>query len=185
MTTAELAVAKKEEESGDAMTSISRYLSALRPAGFSNGDHATLRRMFLKRESVFEGVVVKLLLSAGVDRRAYERDFSAWRLVAHVAALLSGTARLRAHDSRRGLGLALEEAGLSENRLMRLTAARGAALHDQLAVAGRMMAQRGAEPTNLWTLLDLAGSDPKKAERARIRIVQDYYTAARQQGDDT
>lgn len=185
MTTVEHAVTTAEEESGDAMVLISRYLSTPRPMGLSTGDHATLRRMFLKREAVFEGVVVKLLLSAGVDRRAYERDFGAWRLVAHVAALLSGTARLRAHDPRSGLGLALEEAGLSENRLMRLTAARGEALDDQLALAGRMMAQHGAGPTNLWTLLDLAGSDPKKAERARIRIVQDYYTSARQQGDDT
>lgn len=183
MTAVENAIVTAEEESSDAMVLISRYLSTLRPAGLSNGDHATLRRMFLKREPVFEGVVIKLLLSAGVDRRAYERDFGAWRLVAHVAALLSGTARLRAHDSRYGLGHALEAAGLSENRLMRLTAARGEALYDQVALVGRMMAQRGAGPTNLWMLLDLAGSDLQKAERARIRIVQDYYTAARSEGD--
>ena len=176
-------VATTEEKPADAMTSISDYLGKPRYTGLSTGDHATLRRMFLKSAPVTEGAVVKLLLSAGVDQRAYERNYPAWRLVAHVAALVSGTARLRAHDGRRGLGAALEEAGLSENRLMRLTAARGESLYDQLALAGRMVAQHGAGAFNLWTLLDLAGVDSKRAERARIRIVQDYYSAARAKGE--
>jgi CRISPR type I-E-associated protein CasB/Cse2 len=162
-----------ERTSKDAMASISGQLVVL-----STGEHALLRRMYLTEKPAADGAVVKLLLHAGIAAHVYERDYSAWRLLAHVSALLSGTGRARVHDGRRGLGAALHDAGLSESRLLRLTAARGPALVDQIVRAARMLAQADEAPINLWTLLHLAGREPQKAEAARIRVAQDYYSAA-------
>jgi CRISPR type I-E-associated protein CasB/Cse2 len=153
-------------------------------AHLSTGDRAALRRIYLTRSHEADGVVVGLLHRAGVTLPPREDVFAPWRLLAHVAALLSGTAGTAAHAPGRRLGTALYAAGYSENRLLRLTAARGPALHDQIIRAGRMLAQAGEAPVNLWTLLHLAGRAPKAAEEARIRIAQDYYAArARSEGD--
>jgi CRISPR type I-E-associated protein CasB/Cse2 len=81
------------------------------------------------------------------------------------------------HAPGRGFGRALHEAGYSENRLMRLTAARGDALVDQVLRAGRYLAQAGAVPINLRTVHDLIADEPARAEAARLRIARDYYTA--------
>jgi hypothetical protein len=161
------------EKTKDAVASVASHISVL-----STGEHALLRRMYLTGKPAADGAVVKLLHHAGLEPRDYARNYPAWRLLVHIAALLSGTGKAQPHDRRKGWGAALHEAGLSENRLMRLTAARGEALSGQLVLAGRMVAQAGKGPANLWHLLDLAGADPKRAEAARIRIVQDYYAAA-------
>ena len=144
----------------------------------STGDRAALRRIYLTQSNKADGVVVGLLHRAGVPVPERAGAFAPWRLLAHVAALLSGTGGEQPHAPQRRLGTALHAAGYSENRLLRLTAARGPALHDQIVRAARMMAQGGHGPVNLWTLLHLAGRDPDKAEEARIRIAQDYYSAA-------
>jgi CRISPR type I-E-associated protein CasB/Cse2 len=154
-----------ETEHDDPVKLIGRQLAVL-----STREHALLRRMYLHH--------------AGVTPARYERDYPAWRLLTHVAALLSGTGKEQPHSRRAGFGTALQAAGYSENRLLRLTAARGAALHDHIILAGRMLARAGKAPVNLRTLLDLAGRDPDKAEQARLRIAQDYYAAAaRPEGD--
>lgn len=144
----------------------------------STGDRAALRRIYLTQSSKADGVVVGLLHRAGVTIPERSEAFAPWRLLAHVAALLSGTGGEQPHAPGRRLGTALHSAGYSENRLLRLTAARGPALHDQIVRAARMLAQAGERPVNLWTLLHLAGRDRDKAEDARIRIAQDYYSAA-------
>jgi CRISPR type I-E-associated protein CasB/Cse2 len=157
----------------DPVASIGGHLSVL-----STGDHALLRRMYLTGKPAAEGVVIKLLHHAGVAPAEYNRDYPAWRLLVHVAALLSGTGRKNPHSPEAELGSALQAAGYSENRLLRLTAARGAALHDQILLAARILAKAGGGSINLWTLLHLALRDADKAERARVRIAQHYYTAA-------
>jgi CRISPR type I-E-associated protein CasB/Cse2 len=150
----------------------------------STGDRARLRRIYLTRSYEADGVVVGLLHRAGVPVSDHAEAFAPWRLLAHVAALLSGTGGVQSHAPGRRLGTALHAAGYSENRLLRLTAARGPALHEQIIRAARMLAQAGQAPVNLWTLLHLAGRDRDKAEEARIRIAQDYYgAAARSEGD--
>lgn len=167
------------EERKDAVARISQHISVL-----STGDHALLRRMFLTNKPAAEGAVVKLLNHSEVEPAEYNRDYEAWRLLVHVAALLSGTGRVKPHADGGRLGAALQAARFSENRLLRLTAARGSRLHEQIVLAARMLAQAGQVPVNLRTLLHLAGRDPDKAERARIRIAQDYYAAqARSEGD--
>ena len=150
----------------------------------STGDRAALRRIFLKRSSGAIGVVEGLLHRAGVAPSDDEEARAPWYLLAHVAALLSGTGGEQPHAPNKRLGAALQAAGYSESRLLRLTAARGGALEGQIVRAARMLAQGAQGPVNLWTLLHLAGRDPAKAEEARIRIAQDYYAAqARSEGD--
>jgi len=149
------------------------------------GDRAALRRIYLTDSYRANGVVIRLLHHAGVTVFLSQETIAPWRLLVHVAALLSGTGGGHAHSPARQVGSALQAISFSENRLLRLTAARGAALYDQIILAARMLAQRGEASVNLWTLFHLAGRDPAKAEEARIRIAQDYYAAAARSGGDT
>ena len=121
--------------------------------------------------------MIGLLHRAGVSAPEGLVSYEPWRLVAHVAALLSGTGGEQPHAPGRSLGRALHAAAYSENRLLRLTAARGPALSAQIIRAARMLAQAGLAPVNLWTLFHLAGRDPDKAEEARLTIAKDYYAA--------
>lgn len=146
-------------------------------AHLSSGRRAQLRRLYLTESHAADGIVIDLLHRAGVTAPTDLRAFDAWRLLAHCAALLSGTGGLQPHAAGRRLGTALHAAGLSENRLLRLTAARGAGLEAQLIRAMRMVAQHGEAPVNLHTLFDLIGDDPDDAEAARLRIAHDYYAA--------
>ena len=60
---------------------------------------------------------------------------------------------------------------------MRLTAARGPALDDQVVHAARYLAQDGSGPVDLRTVRNLVGDDPARAEEARMLIARDYYSA--------
>ena len=170
--------AADDEAPKDPVASIAGQMQHL-----STGDRALLRRLYLTQTSSSrsyqaDGVVVKLLHRAGVTTPDHLPAYEPWRLLTHVAALLSGTGAEQPHASGRRLGAALHAAGYSENRLLRLTAARGQPLSDQIIRAARMLAQAGEAPVNLWSFYHLAGRDPKAAEEARIRIAQDYYSAA-------
>ena len=157
---------------------------AAQVAHLSTGDRAALRRIYLTKRHEADGVVIGLLHRAGVALPSQAEAFAPWRLLAHVAALLSGTGGEQPHAPGRRLGLALHAAGYSENRLMRLTAARSEALNGQIIRAARMLARGGQAPVDLWTLFHLAGRDADEAEEARIRITQEFYTAkARAEGD--
>lgn len=155
-------------------------------AKLSTGDRARLRRMYLTQSHEADGVVLGLVHRAGMELGEASTAFERWRLLAHVAALLAGTGGLQSHAPGRRVGRALYDAGYSENRLLRLTAARGPALEGQIIRVARMLAQAGAGPINLWTLFNLAGRGPeraKAAEEARIQIARDYYAAAAREGD--
>lgn len=173
--------AAEDEADGaeDAMASISRQIR-----GLSTGDRAGLRRIYLTERHEADGVVIGLLHRAKLDIPVQPEAFAPWRLVAHVAALLAGTAGDASHAAGTRLGFALQSAGYSENRLLRLTAARGVAVHGQIIRAARVLAQKGQGPVNLWTVFDLAARNPRRIEAARLRIAQDFYTAAaRSEGD--
>jgi hypothetical protein len=165
------------------MDSIADQLEEL-----SNGDHALLRRMYLTRgRRQADGVVLGLLHRAGIDLEKVERNqelYARWCLVAHVGALLSGTTRRVTHTPHARLGEALLAAGYSENRLLRLTAARGEPLRDQIVRAARVLAQAGETRIDLWAIYHLAAGASDLAEKARIRLAQGYYAAAaRSEGD--
>lgn len=159
----------------DPIASVAGQMTVL-----STGDRARLRRIYLTRSYQADGVVAGLLHRAGVEVPEREESFAPWRLVAHVAALLSGTAGVNPHAKGRRFGTALQAAGYSENRLLRLTAVRGAALHEQIALAARRIAHADEGPIDLWTVLRFAGlraDQAQAAEEARIRIARDYYAA--------
>lgn len=158
----------------DAVASLAGQIPYL-----STGDRAALRRMMLTGSADADGVVIGLLHRAGVAEAGWRSDaaFSRWRLIAHVAAVLSGTAALPPHAPGRRVGRALFAARYSENRLLRLTSARGTALDDQVIRAARFLAQAGEGPVDLNTIRDLVGGQADRAEHARLRIARDYYSA--------
>lgn len=145
----------------------------------STGDRAALRRLYLTKSGHADGVVIGLLTKAGVPDAAWRgpTSFARWRLIAHVAGVLSGTAAVAPHSPVSALGRALHTAGYSTNRLMRLTTARGPALVDQVVRAARYLAQAGQVPVDLRPLRDLVGADAARAEAARLRIARDYFSA--------
>ncbi|MBB3982551.1 CRISPR type I-E-associated protein CasB/Cse2 [Sphingobium fontiphilum] len=146
----------------------------------STGNRAALRRIFLTRSADADGVVMGLLSAAEVPEAEWRGPASLkrWRLIAHVAATLSGTAGVNPHSPMRPLGQALQAAGFSENRLMRLTTARGPALIDQIVHAARYLAQAGQVQIDLRTVRALVSDRADIAEDARLRIARDYYSAA-------
>ncbi len=69
------------------------------------GERAALRRLFLTRSNPAMGVVTGLVLRAEVPNAEWLRPatFEHWQLLAHVAAVLSGTAAVPPHH--RGVSL--------------------------------------------------------------------------------
>lgn len=145
----------------------------------STGDRAALRRLFLTRSAAADGVVIGLMHRAGLSEAAWRDDaaFSRWRLLAHFAAMLSGTAGEAPHQRGKSLGRTLHAAGYSEHRLMRLTSAKGPALPDQINRVARILAASGQGAVDLWTVLDLSFGTNDRAEQARLKIARDYYAA--------
>lgn len=152
---------------------------AARVAGLATGDRANLRRMTIASPARTAGTVSGLLISAGLNDVGKMSDiaFRRWSIIAHCAALLSGKERNNAHAPgwENGLGRRLQAVGYSENRLMRLTSAKGAALEGQVVHAVRFIAQSGGGPIDLRTIRDLL--NPEKAEFARLAIARSYYSA--------
>ena len=183
--TTQRAVASAPLTNGDAMEQLAKEVREL-----STGDRALLRRLFLVQSSSSrsyeaDGVVVGLLHRAEILVPARTDLYEIWRLVAHVAALLTGTGNdpPMAHDRRKSLGEALQKASYSELRLLRLTAARGPVLVDQIVRAARVVSrsdqgQGDRRAVNLWTVFYLAGGRPAEAEAARLDIAKSYYDAA-------
>jgi hypothetical protein len=145
-----------------------------------NGDKAALRRTYLTDSYHSEGVVQSLLFKARVDSAALaEAEFQSWRLMAHAAAVISGTSKRAPHSDDRSLGRSLQIAGLKEAAILRLLTARGPALPDQIRRIARLLARGGdgTVPTNLKTLRELADPEVDTAEEARRRIARDFYAA--------
>lgn len=168
--------ARTAPEKKDPVASIAGQIPHL-----PTGQRAALRRMYLTRNRPDEavGVVMGLLHRAGVPHleRIDQAPFERWSLLAHVAAILSGTAAQAPHVPHRSFGRALWEAGYSENRQMRLTSAHGPALDDQVRLAAQFLARAGTGPIDLWTIRRLIGDDSVQAEAARLEIARDYYNA--------
>ncbi len=145
-----------------------------------NGDRAQLRRVYLTERHAADGIIIGLLHGAGITSVVQPEAYRPWRLFVHCAALLSGAGEKGEypHSIGRKLGAALHDMGMSENRLLRLTSARGPTLDAQVIRAVRMLVQRKREAVNLLTLFDLVGNDPGQADAARRRIARDYYAAA-------
>ena len=167
-----------EADRKDVVASIAGQITRL-----PTGDRALLRRLFLTQSSSSrshqaDGIVVGLLHRAGLTVPESSERYKPWRVLVHVAALLSGTSGDDPHAPKRRVGAALHEAGYSPNRFLRLTAARGPALDAQIIRAARVLAQARSGPVDLWSVLHLAGIDPDRAEEARLHIAKAFYSAA-------
>ena len=160
----------------DAVASIGARIARL-----PTGSRAALRRLFLTRSNAAIGIVTGLLIEADVPPAAWrgEVGFARWELLAHVAAVLSGTGAVDPHRPGRAFapGRRLQEAGYSELRLLRLTSARGLALQDQIVRAVRVLAASGMVPVDLRTLHALTDSDAARADDARLQLARAYYAA--------
>ncbi len=164
-------------KSQDVMTKLSAEIADLSP-----GDRAALRRIFLTKRHDADGVVIKTLHKIDKNILSYPNELPSWRLLMHVAALLAGTGRKPSH-SRRSVGAALHAADYSENALLRLLAARGPMLHDQVRRAARRLAQKDKGPINLWTMLGLISSKISRVEEARLEIARGFYAAEAQSAE--
>lgn len=149
-------------------------------AGLTNGKRAQLRRIYLTGRLEADGLVMGLLHGADVSVRPEPEALRPWKLLVHCAALLSGTGREGApsHASDKPLGAALHAAGISEDRLLRLTSARDR-MQDSLVVqAMRRVERENKGPVNLRTLFDLIRyADDERGAAARLRIARDFYAA--------
>lgn len=166
-----------DTEPEDILTSIGDQIVDL-----GSGDRASLRRLYLTHSSTSrsreaDGVVIGLLHGAGLTVPRRSEDFEVWRLIMHVAAVLSGTAKQHPHSNNGRLGLTLFDAGISENRLLRLLSARGPLLHDQIRLIARSIEQAKEVPTDLWPIFHLVGRDNAQADAARLCIARDFYAA--------
>lgn len=146
-----------------------------------NGDKAALRRMYLTNSYRADGVVQALLSRAQSDAASsHGAMFESWRLLAHAAAMISGTTGRFPHTDKRSLGRSLHLVGLKKNAINRLLTARGSGLADQVRRLIRVLARGDGTsiPTNLATLRDLGDPDPQTAEAARRLIARDFYAAS-------
>jgi hypothetical protein len=146
----------------------------------SNGDKAALRRMYLTKSYRADGVVQALTQRARIDLPPEDdAGFESWRILAHAAAIISGTGGRFPHSEGRSLGRSLQKVGLREDSILRLLTARGPALSDQVRRIVRILARGDSEaiPTNLLTLRQLADESPTVAEDARRLIARDFFAA--------
>lgn len=148
----------------------------------SAGEKASLRRMDYANPN--SSAFWKLMSQRGMDGV----DVSKWGLITQGIALMAhgGTA----HRPRIAVGRALylggeqqpgERGFYSEERLAKLLATRGTALHDLLTRVFRMLANEGAAfnwHEMAWFILN-DGYDVDEADQSRIRIARAYYGAAR------
>lgn len=144
-----------------------------------NGERAQLRRSYLTGRYEAEGIVARLLVQADVAISPRSDAFNRWKMLVHCAAVLSGTGRKGASPHARGnsFGAALFQAGLKENRMLRLTSARGRMFDSLLVQTIRRLAQQGVGPVDLYTIFGLLSDRDDKAEEARLRVARDFYTA--------
>lgn len=133
-------MSKPETETERRALSIAVALAAASP-----GEKADARRMGPAGSPLFWRQVARL----GIPR--WQED--GWLRFTRLVAFLTPASRETSiHDGKRPLGAVLHEAGLSEQRLARLLAARGASRDDALERAIRMIARK----TTGLSVVDLA-----------------------------
>ena len=137
----------------------------------STGEHAALRRMDPSSIGPAAFAFERLWVQAG----APESDPERWALIVHALALARGR-----HDPRRPTGAALQEVGLTEQRLNLLLAADLEVLFDLLPRLARRLDARAAA-LDWLPLADIvlnAGRNEVEADRARLRIARAYARAS-------
>ena len=155
---------------------IGRMIARLGRQDLSRGDLAALRRMDPDRPHVPAFIV--LMLDAGAPEAWTTRveDAQCWALIAHAMALM-----VPAHHRKEArVGKALQLADISEPRVARLLAARGAQFRAQIPRLARRLAS-SHQPVNWQELghmiLAEGRDDIDRLETSRLRVARDYYSA--------
>lgn len=138
------------------------------------GERAALARLDPDRLRPHQiGALAKALALADIDTSLWrEGDWSRWALIAQGMALAG-------HDEKEHLGKQLFDAGVSESRVTRLLVSKGDAFRQQVPRLFRLMASRGCAPNwrELGMLILRVEQKDDRAERLRLRIAGDYYSA--------
>lgn len=142
--------------------------------GLGPGARAALRRgdpITVMRQAAFHRLVAR----ARVDESVLAADgWLRWATVLHAMAI---AIRPGAPLSQRPAGEALASAGYSESRFMRLLAADGDTLRDQIVLLARFMHSRdeSLDWRDLGELVLADGIRPHTTERVRLRLARSYY----------
>ena len=154
---------------------IGKMTAHLARSTLSRGDTAPLRRM--DPEHPHEPAFILFMLEAGAPESwTWElEDARSWALIVHAMALMAP----HHHDRGTSVGAALHRAGVSDQRVARLLAARGVQFRKQMGRLVRRLAQ-AVQPVNWLELADLItaeAGDADRLDRLRLRIARDYYSA--------
>jgi CRISPR system Cascade subunit CasB len=147
--------------------------------GFGTGPRAALRRMDLRDPDALAEPALQCLLVQVLPVEWSGRDVMRdWALLAHLLALSAPGL----HVGGGSLGAALQAAGFSESRLLRLLGADRDTLTVLLPRACRFLAAKAQRlnPAELIRLIRAASShEPEVLERMRTEIARGYYRAQR------
>jgi hypothetical protein len=144
----------------------------------ATGPLAELRRMDLTHPDTMTFAAVSVIPAVAAFARV-EGDAGEMDILRRLAAAAQIMALKPGDLQPWGLGKAMVDAGLTENRLRSLLAARGPALRDIARTLSRRLARApGPLPyRELGRLILLDGRDPQAAEETRINLARDYRRA--------
>lgn len=144
-------------------------------AALDKGEQAALARLDPEAPRPHQvGALARALVLAGIAPDDWQpATWQRWALLAHGMALAG-------HDGSDRLGTQLARAEVSESRVTRLLTARGDAFRQQVPRLLRLMASRGIAPNWLefGALILATDREEPNAERLRLRIAGNYYSAA-------
>jgi CRISPR system Cascade subunit CasB len=135
------------------------------------GDLAELRRM--DPDAPDAAAFFRIL--ARVAPTATPKTIRKLALIAQIFALKPEPQRSDDEARPINLGLAMEQADISESRVQRLLSARDAALRDQVRLLARRLANAGFMP---WRdLANLILAEDERLDDLRLKIARDYWRA--------
>ena len=150
---------------------VARISGTLASATYSRGSLAALRRGSpdsLLHEPAFH----RLILPIDDGELTHSGELR-WAVAVQGIALLSSPGQ---KSELQQAGALLAGAGYSEQRLARLLASSGSAIHDQVLLACRFLRGRrvGGMPMQLFELA-LAEHQPRRLDRLRFECAREYY----------
>jgi hypothetical protein len=171
-----------------ALHDIARHVRLLLQTD-ATGPLAELRRMDPTHPDTMAFAAVSVMPAVAAFARV-EGDAGEMDILRRLAAAAQIMALKPGDLQPWGLGKAMVDAGLTENRLRSLLAARGPALRDIARTLSRRLARApGPLPyRELGRLILLDSRDPHAAEEARIELARDFrralYKAKKHDGPD-
>ncbi len=141
----------------------------------SNGERSSLRRMDVGSNPGSEGLLIAVLIRAGVRMAGMDaEELASWRAVVHAAAVMSGSANGPSHAPGRSLGRRLAKAGLSRDRLIRLAISMDA---KAVSRAVRLVSSKDAGVFDLSAVRGLTSPEPTERAAAVSDLIREYTAA--------